>query len=133
MGLFDESGHLTQWALNALHEETLDDAQRLAVSEHLCCCDGCLERYTSTLCGEALMEPPQPVAPGVLAELERRGKQAGGLCAKGLAVAVCFTAGMWLMALLAAPAHKPVQITPQPADRLLLVEHTDGYTMEETP
>lgn len=124
--LFDESGHLVQGVLDALHDGTLDERQRLAVSEHLCECDECLVRYTESLSEERLLEPPEPLAPGVVAELEHRDRRTRG-CVKGLAVAVCFTAGIWLMAMLAAPARRePLQIDPMQTDGILHTEENEA-------
>ena len=111
--LLQENGHLTQAAFVALNVGALHEQQRIAVSEHLCTCDACLARYTESLCGEVLLAPTQPLAPGIAAALARRTGQARNLCGKSLAVAACFAAGLWLVAMLAAPARKkPQQIDP---------------------
>lgn len=57
--LFLQDGHLTDEALNALIEGSLDEEQRMEVGEHLSFCDRCLDRYTALLTGELLEEPPK--------------------------------------------------------------------------
>ena len=58
MELFHKNGHLTDEALTALIcQDTLDELQRLKISEHLAFCDRCLQRYTELLSESPLMEP----------------------------------------------------------------------------
>ena len=88
--LFTADGHLTDSAFALLIQEKLDPLQSLEVSEHLSFCDRCLERYTAILCGEPipdaggaeqalpvtahLIEPPQPLLPGILQKLRQRAQ-----------------------------------------------------------
>lgn len=88
--LFTADGHLTDSAFALLIQEKLDPLQSLEVSEHLSFCDRCLERYTAILCGEPLadsggtdqtlpvtahlIEPPQPLLPGILQKLKHRAQ-----------------------------------------------------------
>lgn len=57
--LFWEDGHLTDEALTALVEGSLNEDQRLEVGEHLSFCDKCLDRYTALLTGEVLEQPSE--------------------------------------------------------------------------
>ena len=62
LDLFDQNGHLTDEALQALiREEDLDELQRLEISEHLSFCDACTARYTDLLCDDVLQSPPVPL------------------------------------------------------------------------
>ena len=72
MELFLENGHLTDEALHASLEGTLDEMGRLEVAEHLSFCDSCLVRYTSLLEDDVLLEPEHPLTPGVLERIRRR-------------------------------------------------------------
>ncbi len=71
--LFQEDGHLTDWGLQALVDEQLDEMQRLEASEHLAFCACCMDRYLDKLTGDVLLDPPQdlqlPVARGVRGKL----------------------------------------------------------------
>ena len=111
MVLFGENGHLAQKTLDALHNGTLDEGERLEVSEHLCLCDLCMQRYADSLTETVLLVPPEPLAPGIAEKMEQREGRRKIQCAKRFAVALCCVAGIWLLAMLACPARKtPVQI-----------------------
>ena len=50
MELFQEDGHLTQYALDALVQDLpLDELSRLEIAEHLSFCDACVDRYSQAL------------------------------------------------------------------------------------
>ena len=72
MELFHENGHLTDGALHAAIDETLDETGRLEVAEHLSFCDACLLRYTDLLDDGALLTPAVPLAPGVMARARKK-------------------------------------------------------------
>ena len=72
MELFHENGCLTDAALRAVVDGTLDEMARLEVCEHLSFCDACLLRYTALLDGDALLTPEEPVAPGVMQRIRER-------------------------------------------------------------
>lgn len=66
MELFHENGCLTDEALHAVLDGTLDETARLEVCEHMSFCDACLLRYTALLKDDELLAPEQPAAPGVM-------------------------------------------------------------------
>lgn len=72
MELFCPGGCLTDEALRAIVDGTLDETQRLAASEHLSRCDDCLLRYTDLLSGETLETPDHPVAEPALQRIRAR-------------------------------------------------------------
>lgn len=72
MDLFDQNGHLTDEAIRAAIQQTLDEMGRLEVSEHLSFCDQCLLRYTQQLTDDTLMAPQTPVAPPVLSRIRQK-------------------------------------------------------------
>lgn len=72
MELFHENGCLTDEALRAVVDGTLDETARLEVCEHLSFCDACLLRYTALLEDDALLTPEEPVAPGVMQRIRER-------------------------------------------------------------
>ena len=72
MELFHENGCLTDEALRAVVDGTLDEMARLEVCEHLSFCDACLLRYTALLDDDALLTPEQPVAPGVIQRIREK-------------------------------------------------------------
>lgn len=57
--LFCEDGHLSDWGLQALAGQELNELQRLEASEHLAFCACCMERYLDQLTDDALLAPPQ--------------------------------------------------------------------------
>ena len=106
--LFSPDGHLTDSAFALLIQQQLDPLQSLEVSEHLSYCDQCLERYTAILCGEPdsvscqdhLIEPPQPLLPGVLQRLRQGArvfylKKAASLVVAASLALVFWSGGMF--------------------------------------
>ena len=69
--LFDDAGHLTEYALKAVIHQNLDEFSRLEISEHLSFCDACLVSYTALLSDDMLEEPPEPLAPGIMQKIRR--------------------------------------------------------------
>ena len=72
MELFYENGCLTDEALRAVIDGTLDETARLEGCEHLSFCDACLLRYTALLEDGALLTPEKPVAPGVMQRIREK-------------------------------------------------------------
>lgn len=72
MELFRENGCLTDEALRAVVDGTLDETARLEVCEHLSFCDACLLRYTALLDDAVLLTPEEPVAPGVIRRIREK-------------------------------------------------------------
>lgn len=95
MELFDEKGCLTNQALIALQEGTLDELSRLEAAEHLAYCDKCIDRYTLLLSGQVLEEPPRPLGRAVRQSLWVRVMQS----TLGRGVVACAAAvlaiGLW--------------------------------------
>ena len=75
LDLFDQNGHLTDKALQALTwEEDLNELQRLEISEHLSFCDACTARYTDLLCDDILQAPPIPLYGEVMKKIREKDK-----------------------------------------------------------
>lgn len=72
MELFCENGCLTDEALRAVRDGTLDETARLEASEHMSFCDACLLRYTDLLTDDVLAAPPAPLAPAVMRHIRVR-------------------------------------------------------------
>lgn len=72
MELFCETGCLTDAALRAVLDGTLNETERLEVSEHMSFCDRCLVRYTDMLTEDTLQSPEKPIAPTVLQRIRQR-------------------------------------------------------------
>jgi hypothetical protein len=70
--LFDEAGHLTDYALNCLIKDELDELSRLEISEHMSFCDDCLLRYVDILDSQQLIEPPELLEKSIMAKLKAR-------------------------------------------------------------
>lgn len=73
MNLFDEKGCLTDEALQGtITQETLNELQRLEISEHLSFCDSCLERYSLLLTEDVLLIPQNPVKEKVMKRMHKK-------------------------------------------------------------
>ena len=107
MILFTENGHLTDEALRATVNETLDEMARLEVAEHLSFCDGCLERYTALLTDDTLRTPATPITAPVLSRLRRRA--VGILFNKytTYAAAACLAMMLWGAGMFQSVATQP--------------------------
>lgn len=76
LDLFDQNGHLTDEALQALiREEDLDELQRLEISEHLSFCDACTARYTDLLCDDVLQSPPVPLYGEIMKKVQKKERR----------------------------------------------------------
>ena len=68
----DESGCLTDHALQSLLNGSLEELERLEVAEHLSYCDSCVERYTALRVPQVLEEPPELMKQSILSALLKR-------------------------------------------------------------
>ena len=91
----DETGCLTDGALAGLLEGSLDELQRLEVSEHLSYCDACVERYTALLADGVLLEAPELMKQSVLAALRRKAAKVFVNRYFHMAVAASLTLVLW--------------------------------------
>ncbi len=91
----DETGCLTNDALAGLMEGSLNELQRLEVSEHLSYCDACVERYTALLTDGVLLEAPELMKQSVLAALRRRAAKVFVNRYFHMAVAASLTLVLW--------------------------------------
>lgn len=91
----DETGCLTDYALDGLAAGSLEELSRLEVSEHLSYCDRCLDRYTARLVPEALMDAPDLLKPSVLSALRKKARGAFVSRYFHMAVAASLTLVLW--------------------------------------
>ena len=115
MELFDTAGHLTDTALRALVDETLDEMGRLEAAEHLSFCDACLVRYTALLDTAALRTPKQPLAPPVLHRIRQRAVRVFASKYVVYGAAACLALVLWgtgVFGALASPPQKTIE-TPE--------------------
>ena len=91
----DETGCLTDGALAGLMEGSLDELQRLEVSEHLSYCDACVERYTALLVPQVLEEPPELMKQSILSALRKRAAKLFVDRYFHMAVAASLTLVLW--------------------------------------
>ena len=117
MELFNKEGHLTDEALRAVIEETLDEMGRLEASEHLSYCDDCLVRYTMLLTDDSLLTPKAPLAPPVLSRLRKKAVTVFFNKYTRVAAAAAFALVLWgtgvftgLVPERGIPGKKPVPI-----------------------
>lgn len=91
----DDTGCLTDGALDRLTAGSLGELERLEVSEHLAYCDRCLDRYTALLTPETLLPAPDPMKQSILLSL--RKKTAGLFVSRyfHMAVAASLTLVLW--------------------------------------
>ncbi len=75
MELFHENGHLTDDAIQALLNDSLDELGRLEVAEHLAFCDDCLITYTALLTEDTLLTPAAPVALTAWEKIRQKARQ----------------------------------------------------------
>ena len=121
MELFHENGCLTDEALRAVIDGTLDETARLEVCEHLSFCDACLLRYTALLDDDVLLTPEEPVAPGVIRRIrEKTMRVLVNRYTRAAAVAVLALA-LWSTGVFSS-------LVPKPADPQL-----DAPAFVETP
>jgi len=111
----DETGCLTGFALQSLVDGSLGELQRLEVSEHLSYCDLCVERYAALLADETLMEAPDTLKPGVLAQLRRRMARVFVNRYFHMGVAACLTLVLWSTGVFAAFGE--LALTPPKLER----------------
>nr|WP_122012395.1 hypothetical protein [Maliibacterium massiliense] len=72
---FDQDGHLTEAAFDALIAGGADELARLEMAEHMDFCDACMIRYTERVLQDELMPPAQSVAPVVMAHIRRDARR----------------------------------------------------------
>lgn len=91
----DDTGCLTDYALDVLVAGSLDELGRLEASEHLSYCDSCLDRYTVRLTPEVLVEPPELMKQSILSALKRKAANAFVSRYFHMAVAASLTLVLW--------------------------------------
>lgn len=101
--LFDDNtGCLTDPALDGLIAGSLEELQRLEVSEHLSFCDRCLDRYTARLTPDVLIEPSELMKPSILSALRKKTAKAFVSRYFHMAVAASLTLVLWGSGVFAA-------------------------------
>lgn len=135
--LFSRDGHLTDFALAALIDGSLDDLQRLEVGEHLSFCDCCLDRYSELLTIDTLEAPEQDQTAAVMQRIRRKKWRTSIRRYTAAAVAVAIGSSLWYSGLLDAMGDTMLQppVTERPANAISAQqEHTSriGETIQTT-
>lgn len=91
----DDTGCLTDFALNSLVKGSLEELERLEAAEHLSYCDRCVERYTALLTEEALLEPPELMKQSILSALRKKAARVFVNRYFHMAVAASLTLVLW--------------------------------------
>lgn len=91
----DDTGCLTDFALNSLVKGSLEELERLEAAEHLSYCDRCVERYTALLTEEALLEPPELMKQSILSSLRKKAARVFVNRYFHMAVAASLTLVLW--------------------------------------
>ena len=91
----DDSGCLTDFALQSLLAGSLEELERLEVAEHLSYCDSCVDRYTALLTGDVLEEPPELMKQSVLSALRKKAAKVFVNRYFHMAVAASLTLVLW--------------------------------------
>lgn len=94
--LFDESGHLTDYALNCLRNDELDELSRLEISEHLSFCDKCLLHYMDSLDSQELIEAPQLLEKSVINKIKQNSRKEIMRQYTQMAIAASFALIFWI-------------------------------------
>ena len=113
IGLFDNNGHLTKTALEALHTGTLCDEALDCVLAHIGSCEKCADLFASGFDDSELSQPPA----GFCEELNKRLKSSGGngkrslaLYALRVSIAACAALIITFSGSLGTLANKPAKI-----------------------
>lgn len=93
--LFLPDGHLTDYALTALLDGSLDELGRLEAGEHLSFCDTCLERYTALLTQTPIQMPETDQTLPVMRRLRRRQRMTAVHRYASAAAAVAIGSFLW--------------------------------------
>ncbi len=131
MELFNEKGCLTNEALAALQEGTLDELARLEAAEHLAYCDRCMDRYTLLLSQTALEQPSKPLGKAVRqclwvrAMQTRLGRGAVACAAAVMAIGLWSGASTLMLspAARALPPERPAITAPDSCEFLEAAKH----------
>lgn len=118
--LFLPDGHLSEDALAALLDGSLDEFQRLEVGEHLSYCDRCVDRYTALLTGEALETVPRDQTAPVMWRLEKKKWKSTLRRYASAAAAVVIGSMLWYTGALEAVGktlYQPPEIIEQQISR----------------
>lgn len=131
----DDTGCLTGFALQCLVDGSLEELERLEVTEHLSYCDLCVERYTAMLAEDTLLEAPELLKPGVLRELKRRMARVFVGRYFHMGVAACLTLVLWstgVFATFGELALDPPRLErPEPAptkNEITLGQRVEDFT-----
>lgn len=102
--LFDEYSHLTDYALDSLINDKLDDLSRLEVAEHMSFCDDCLKRYLGLLDKSELLCPPEMTEKRILSKLKNQPKKSDLRNYFSMAIAACFALVFWVTGVFTIPS-----------------------------
>ncbi len=128
MGYFNQDGHLTDQAFEMLAQPPAkelpgpqQELELLEVSEHLAYCDSCVERYTSFLEPQDLMEPLEAVSPAVLQELRRKNVRVLFRQIGSMAVAACLALTFWFAGAFSVDFTVVERPDPMQGNRLVQI------------
>jgi len=102
--LFDEAGHLTQYAMKSLKNDELDELSRLEISEHLSFCDKCLMEYMQWLEGEELIETPELLEKSIMNKIKQKNRKDIIQQYTQMAIAASFALIFWVSGVF-GPMH----------------------------
>lgn len=117
MKLFNENGHVSDDALKAVLDGTLDELHSLEVSEHLSFCDACLERYTALLTDDILLTPAKPIKPDVIQKIRLRTFRVFTNKYLTAAAAVALALTMWGTGVFTHLGQIPIAVAKTTQDR----------------
>ena len=124
---FDPDGHLTDPGLAALAAGALDEIASLEAAEHLGFCEGCMDRYTALLTGDALLAPPTDLVLPVARGLRQRGLRLSLRRYAAAAAAVALALGLWGSGVFAQMVPPAIDLAaPPPAQTAQITQTHPG-------
>lgn len=124
---FDPDGHLTDPGLAALAAGALDEIASLEAAEHLGFCEGCMDRYTALLTGDALLAPPTDLVLPVARGVRQRGLRLSLRRYAAAAAAVALALGLWGSGVFAQMVPPAIDLAaPPPAQTAQITQTGPG-------
>lgn len=127
MDLFNNDGHLTDYAFDLIINEKADEMQRLEISEHLSFCDECLLAYTERLSNDVLIDMEESVTDSVMSRIKMRLRRIFVNKYGTVAVAACFALVLWTTGTFSYFNNKVENFTKN-----AVVENADRFYYKNT-